>query len=75
MRISYRNYILSDEKELLQPERLLELLIATPWAKHYTMDTIRGIIEYSVCMGVYYDGIQVGFARCVTDYTDRKSVV
>lgn len=69
MRISYRNYILSDEKELLQPERLLELLIATPWAKHYTMDTIRGIIEYSVCMGVYYDDIQVGFARCVTDYT------
>ena len=38
----------------------------TPWAKHYTMETIRGILANSLCMGVYHAGVQVGFARCVT---------
>ena len=62
-------YLLSDEKELLQPEAILALLQDTAWAKHYTPDIIHGIICNSLCMGLYLNGTQVGFARCVTDYT------
>lgn len=69
MEKQYRDYMLSDEKERLQPERILAMLKETPWAKHYTADTISGIIRHSRCMGAYQNGVQVGFARCVTDDT------
>ena len=69
MRKNSGNYFLSDEKGLLQPERILSLLKETAWAKHYTPEIIRGIIQNSLCMGVYFEGVQIGFARCVTDYT------
>lgn len=38
------------------------------WAKGRTLETIQKSIENSVCFGVYRDGIQVGFARVITDY-------
>ena len=69
MQEAYLEYILSDEKALLQPERILALLKETAWARHYTLDTIDGIIRNSLCMGAYAGGMQVGFARCVTDAT------
>lgn len=69
MQERYLEYVLSDEKTLLQPERILALLKETAWAKHYTLDIIDGIVLNALCMGVYAEGIQVGFARCVTDYT------
>jgi len=69
MRITHQEYVLSDEKGLLQPERILALLKETSWAGHYTLDTVRGTIENSLCMGVYHNERQIGYARCVTDYT------
>ena len=69
MRKAHQDYFLSDEEELLQPDRVLAYLKETPWAKHYTPEIVRGILQNSLCMGAYLDGIQVGFARCVTDYT------
>lgn len=69
METSYENYFLSDAAELLQPERILAMLKETSWAKHYTLETVNGIIQNSLCIGVYFQGVQVGFARCVTDYT------
>ena len=53
MQEPYLEYILSDEKALLQPERILALLKETAWARHYTLDTIDGIIRNSLCMGAY----------------------
>ena len=69
MRLTHQEYLLSDEKELLQPERILALLKETSWASHYTPEIVRGTIENSLCMGVYCGGGQIGYARCVTDYT------
>ena len=69
MEVSYKNYFLSDAKQLLQPERILSMLKETTWAKHYTLEIVDGIIRNSLCIGVYFQGVQVGFARCVTDWT------
>lgn len=52
MQEPYLEYILSDEKALLQPERILALLKETAWARHYTLDTIDGIIRNSLCMAL-----------------------
>ena len=62
------DYILSDDKSLIQLDRVCEMLSTTYWAKERPKDAIARSIEHSLCFGVYLDGVQVGFARCVTDY-------
>ena len=61
-------FLISDEKQLLQLERIYEMLRGTYWAKERLRETIARAIENSLCFGVYADGAQIGFARCVTDY-------
>ncbi|MGV2292817.1 GNAT family N-acetyltransferase [Trinickia sp. YCB016] len=39
-----------------------------PWAKGIPFDVVQKAIEGSLCFGAYLDGVQVGFARLVTDY-------
>jgi len=60
--------VISDDKRLLQIDRLYEMLQASYWAKERPKGTVRSSIEHSLCFGVYYDSAQIGFARCVTDY-------
>ncbi len=69
MELHWESYTLSDDKAVMQPERILALLKETSWARHYTKETVQGILAHSLCMGVYHAGVQVGFARCVTDDT------
>lgn len=69
MEIKYENYIISDDSAQLQFEKIFELLSTTYWAKNRSRDIILKSMENSICFGVYLDGIQVGFARCVTDYS------
>lgn len=64
----YNDYLFSDEKELLQLDKIYELLSTTYWASKRTLATIQKSINNSLCFGVYKDGLQIGFARCVTDY-------
>ena len=68
MEINYKNYLISDDKSLIQPNRVHELLSVTYWAKGRTMETVEKSIETSLCFGIYSGEKQVGFARCVTDY-------
>ena len=68
MRCYYNGFLISDEKELLQLERVHQLLSTTYWASKRDVDTIKASIDNSLCFGVYLDNYQVGFARCVTDY-------
>lgn len=68
MREYYNGFLFSDEKELLQFERVYELLSTTHWASKRELSIIRKSINNSLCFGVYKDNTQVGFARCVTDY-------
>ena len=68
MERQFDGFLISDEKGLLQPERIYVMLHDTYWAKERTRETIARAIENSLCFGIYFDGEQIGFARCVTDY-------
>lgn len=68
MEINYEQYLISDNIELLQLDKVTELLRSTYWAKNRSDDTIVKSIENSINVGVYFNGLQIGFARCVTDY-------
>ena len=68
MREYCNGFLYSDEKDLLQISRIFELLSTTYWAHDRSMEQIQKSINNSKCFGVYKDGVQIGFARCVTDY-------
>lgn len=59
---------LSDDKKLIQIDRVHTLLKSTYWANNRTIEKLQKSIENSLCFGIYKDGIQIGFARCVTDF-------
>ena len=61
-------FLISDDKTLVRPERVLQMLSKSYWAADRDLETIKKSIEHSLCFGVYRAGEQVGFARCVTDY-------
>lgn len=63
-----KGFIISDDKGKLQLNMVAQLLHTTAWAEHRMEDVIARSIENSICFGIYKEGIQVGFARCVTDY-------
>jgi len=60
--------LISDDKSLLQIDRICDLLKTSYWAGERSREAIERSIEHSLCFGVYQNGEQVGFARCVTDY-------
>ena len=62
-------YLFSDDTTMMQPEQILALLRQTSWAAHYTPEIMAGVLAHSVCMGAFYQGEQIAFARCVTDET------
>ena len=61
-------FYISDDKQLLQPERVYKMLSKSYWAADRDHETIKKSIEHSFCFGIYRAGEQIGFARCVTDY-------
>jgi len=62
-------FIISDDKKMLQLHRIKEMLSTSYWAKNRSVDVIEKSINNSICFGVYKNDKQVGFARCVTDYS------
>lgn len=69
MEARINDYIISDDKKLLQLDIIKELLGETYWAKNRNKDVIEKSINNSICFGIYLKGKQVAFARCVTDYS------
>ncbi len=68
MECQFGEFLISDDKGLLQPDRVDELMHATYWAAERSSEVTQRAIENSLCVGVYRDGTQIAFARCVTDY-------
>lgn len=60
-------YRVSDDKTLLSIERIQEFLAKSYWASDRRKDTIELTIQNSLCFGMYHQGLQIGFARVVTD--------
>lgn len=69
MEIRHGDFLISDDREKLQLERICAMLKTSYWAGERSEETILRSIRHSLCFGVYRkDGEQVGFARCVTDF-------
>lgn len=60
--------IISKDKTLLQPAKIVSMLAKNYWAKNRPTAVTLKAIENSVCYGVYISQLQVGFARVITDY-------
>lgn len=61
--------VLSDDKALLQVDRIHGWLASSYWKPGVARDRIERAIAGSHCLGAYEGGAQVGFARVITDYT------
>ena len=64
----WNDFVISDDKEKIQLERVCQLLGATYWEKGRPREVVEKSIANSMCFGIYLQNTQVGFARCVTDY-------
>ncbi|WP_443947525.1 GNAT family N-acetyltransferase [Pedobacter sp. AW1-32] len=68
MEIRENDFIFSDKKELLQVNAIHHYLSTESyWAKNIPLEIVERSIEHSLCFGVYKNGVQVGFARWITD--------
>lgn len=60
--------LLSFDKERLQIDVIAGFLSRESyWAEGRSRETIEISIQHSVCIGIYHQGEQIGFARLVTD--------
>lgn len=62
------DYLLSTDKTKLQIKQISLLLAQTYWASERAKEVINTSIKNSLCFGLYNNGVQIGFARVVTDY-------
>lgn len=63
------DYTISTDKSKLDIEYIHHFLsVESYWAKNIPIEIVKASIEGSLCYGVYHQGIQIGFARVITDY-------
>lgn len=68
--ISYNGYIITTDKSLMQVTAIHKWLSERSyWVKDIPLETVQVAFENSFCIAVLKDGVQVGYARLVTDYT------
>jgi GNAT superfamily N-acetyltransferase len=61
-------YVVSDDKTMLQMERIEAWISKVYWAAGRTREMIDKSVHHSLCFGMYdADGRQIGFARVITD--------
>lgn len=64
----YGDHLFSTDREKLQVEVIHRYLSEDSyWAKNVSRETVERSIQGSLCFGIYHDGLQVGFARVITD--------
>jgi enamine deaminase RidA (YjgF/YER057c/UK114 family) len=63
------SYVISTNRSRLSVDTVHSFLAKSYWAANRSRNTIIKSIENSLCYGVYFEHLQVGFARVVTDYS------
>lgn len=63
----YGEYLISDNKELMDIHAVKGFLSRSYWANKRSDEKIEKSIHSSICFGIYKEEVQVGFARVVTD--------
>lgn len=65
----FKGYTITTDKELMDIVAIHKWLSEESyWVKHIPFDKVKGGFENSFCIGILKDGIQVGYARLITDY-------
>ncbi|UVO51067.1 GNAT family N-acetyltransferase [Sphingomonas sp. SUN019] len=59
---------LSDDKARLQVDRVHAWLASSYWSPGIARELVERAIAGSHCLGAYQDGVQVGYARAITDH-------
>ena len=67
MHIERDGFHASDDKSLLDIERVHRWLASTYWSRNIPLDVVQRAIAGSDCFGIYTGTQQVAFARLVTD--------
>ena len=62
------SYTISTDKSLLQVNIIHGFLRTAYWSESIPLEIVERAIRNSLCFGVYENGVQVGFARVVSDY-------
>jgi N-acetyltransferase len=67
--VLYGDYTIITNKALMQPERIHRWLSTKSyWATGIPLDVVKTSFDKSFCIAVMHNGIQVGYARFITDY-------
>lgn len=61
--------LLSTDRACVDFDAVLAMLHRSHWGGSVTRDILERAVENSITIGVYSGGVQVGFARVVTDLT------
>ena len=62
-----QTFTLSTDKSKLDPSVIHAFLTESYWSNGCSMDNVLRRIENAVCVGVYANDKQIGFARVITD--------
>ncbi len=68
MEVEKGDYTISNNKNRLQIQVIHSFLSTQSyWAEDIPLALVQKSIDNSLCFGIYYKGVQVGFARLITD--------
>jgi GNAT superfamily N-acetyltransferase len=67
MEVLFKEYLITDDKDKLNKQVILDFLAQSYWANKRPPQRILKSIDNSHCYGVYHNDLQIGFARVVSD--------
>ncbi|MBR2566952.1 MAG: GNAT family N-acetyltransferase [Paenibacillus sp.] len=67
MEVYYKDYLITDDKEKIDKQVVLDFLAQSYWANKRPTERILKSIDHSNGYGVYHQGKQIAYARVVTD--------
>lgn len=60
-------FIISTDRARIDLDVVHGFLAGSYWAEGIPREVVRRSIEHSLCFGLYHGGLQIGFARVITD--------
>lgn len=67
--VDHRGYTITTNKHKMQVERIHQWLSTQSyWLPGVSFDSVKTTFDHSFCIGVFHEGLQIGYGRFVTDY-------
>lgn len=68
--IQHKAYLITTDKNLMQVAAIHKWLSEQSyWVKGIPFDAVKNGFDNSFCVGILKDGVQVGYARLISDYS------